>query len=167
MMASPTASRRPRRSLTERTGRIMISTTSRRATASRTGSCQCGHFLERQSQRRWQKSGRRSTHTRLVSHGNPRSNFVVQISCACSRVLSPSPSRYRTAGQNGIDGGGFQVIAQRASTEGAYLYVQFESLRKGYIDDMEFAVQDGRVNVRTSSRLGYLDLGVNAKRYNW
>ena len=33
--------------------------------------------------------------------------------------------------------------------------------------DVEFALQDGTANVRTSSRLGYLDLGVNAKRFNW
>ena len=32
---------------------------------------------------------------------------------------------------------------------------------------MEFALKDGICNVRTSSRLGYLDAGVNAKRFNW
>ena len=33
---------------------------------------------------------------------------------------------------------------------------------------MEFAVTPGGlVNVRTSSRLGFLDMGVNAKRYNY
>ena len=45
--------------------------------------------------------------------------------------------------------------------------MQFESQGKGYRDDMEFAVLNGVVNVRTSSRLGYLDYGVNAKRHNW
>jgi len=70
-------------------------------------------------------------------------------------------------GQSGIDGGGFQIVAQKATPESAYLYVQFESLRKGYIDDVEFAVSPSKVNVRTSSRLGYLDAGVNAKRFNW
>eukprot|EP00965_Chrysotila_dentata_P051183 1696311-Pleurochrysis_carterae.AAC.5 len=44
------------------------------------------------------------------------------------------------------------------------MYVQYESLRRGYIDDVEFALAKGIVNVRTSSRVGYLDLGVNAKR---
>ena len=63
-----------------------------------------------------------------------------------------------------IDGGGFKIITARAD----YLYVQFESLRKGFIDDVEFAVStDGSVQVRSSSRIGYLDLGVNAKRLNW
>ena len=32
---------------------------------------------------------------------------------------------------------------------------------------VEFAVRDGEVQVRSSSRLGFLDLGVNAKRLNW
>ena len=63
-----------------------------------------------------------------------------------------------------VDGGGFKIIT--ASSD--YLYVQFESLRKGFIDDVEFAVnEDGGVQVRSSSRLGFLDLGVNAKRLNW
>ncbi len=71
-------------------------------------------------------------------------------------------------GQNGIDGGGFKLMDSKVSGDtSAYLYVQFESLRKGYIDDFEIALADGVANVRTSSRLGYLDLGVNAKRYQW
>ena len=45
---------------------------------------------------------------------------------------------------------------------------QFESLRKGFIDDVEFFVnKDNSVQVRSSSRLGFLDLGVNAKHLNW
>ena len=36
-----------------------------------------------------------------------------------------------------------------------------------YIDDVEFSLHDGVADVRTSSRQGYLDLGVNAKRFNW
>jgi len=74
-------------------------------------------------------------------------------------------------GQAGIDGGGFQVanfwLPETAADVG-YLYVQFESLEAGYIDDMEFVVAPGGlVNVRTSSRLGFADFGANAKRYNW
>ena len=44
--------------------------------------------------------------------------------------------------------------------------VQFEAAA-GYVDDVEFLARDGLVQVRTSSRVGYLDYGVNAKRYNW
>ena len=59
-----------------------------------------------------------------------------------------------------MDGGGFKVVKEASSADSAYVYVQYESRRKGFIDDMEFALANGVVNVRTSSRLGYLDLGV-------
>lgn len=80
-------------------------------------------------------------------------------------------------GQRGIDGGGWKVKTFRLpeftkTADGqygdvGYLYVQYESEVQGYIDDVEFVVGDGLVNVRTSSRTGFLDYGVNAKRYNW
>ena len=41
------------------------------------------------------------------------------------------------------------------------------SLKKGYIDDVEFAVRDGLVEVRSGSRVGQTDLGVNARRLNY
>jgi len=69
-------------------------------------------------------------------------------------------------GQGGIDGGGFQVVTRDAKTR--YTYVQFESLKRGYIDDLEAAVDaDGSVQLVSSSRLGYLDFRVNAKRLNF
>lgn len=68
-------------------------------------------------------------------------------------------------GQRNIDGGGFKVVTDKADADAAYIYVMFESRRKGFVDDMEFALSGGKCEVRTSSRLGYLDLGVNAKRY--
>jgi uncharacterized protein (DUF1499 family) len=70
-------------------------------------------------------------------------------------------------GQGNIDGGGFKIITSDP-TKG-YMYIQFESLKAGYIDDVEFAVIDAfgqdSVQVRSSSRVGYLDFGVNAKRF--
>lgn len=73
-------------------------------------------------------------------------------------------------GQQGIDGGGFQVM----SFDLYYVYAQFESLRSGSIDDLEFAIapgtgvsaNEGRLLVRSSSRLGPLDYGANALRLN-
>jgi uncharacterized protein (DUF1499 family) len=67
-------------------------------------------------------------------------------------------------GQSKIDKGGFSIIAARPD----YLYAQFESLKHGFIDDLEFFVPpEGAVQVRSSSRVGFLDLQVNAKRLNW
>lgn len=70
-------------------------------------------------------------------------------------------------GQSNVDGGGFKIISNDPKT--GYIYVQFESVKNGYIDDVEFAFIDGEkaVQVRSSSRLGYLDYGVNALRLNF
>lgn len=72
-------------------------------------------------------------------------------------------------GQSDIDGGGFKIMT--TDIKKGYVYTQFESLKNGYIDDVEFAFIDGAgpraVQVRSSSRLGYLDFGVNAKRLNY
>jgi len=72
-------------------------------------------------------------------------------------------------GQGGIDGGGFKVVA--ADADKGYVYAQFESLKAGYVDDLEFAFVESSgkdsVQLRSSSRVGYLDYGVNAKRINF
>ena len=51
----------------------------------------------------------------------------------------------------------------------SYLYYQFESLKKGYIDDVEFARIPGSegILVRSASRVGFTDFGVNAIRLNY
>ena len=70
-------------------------------------------------------------------------------------------------GQGGVDGGGFAVIQEMDS----YIYLQFESLKKGYIDDVEFALNPNssqtQVLVRSASRVGFTDFGVNAVRLNY
>lgn len=77
-------------------------------------------------------------------------------------------------GQNNVDGGGFKVVT--SDPDKGYLYVQFESLKNGYIDDFEIAYlqstdpsqdSDRSAQVRSSSRVGWLDFGVNAKRINY
>jgi len=73
-------------------------------------------------------------------------------------------------GQQGIDGGGFSVKVETNQ----FLYVQFESLKRGHIDDVEFHLEpgtnpdakEGNFLVRTSSRVGFFDFGVNAVRLN-
>ena len=62
-------------------------------------------------------------------------------------------------GQSNIDGGGFEIVTY--DPRAGYIYVQFESLKNGYVDDFEFAfVEDSSdsnaVQVRSSSRLGYV-----------
>ena len=47
-----------------------------------------------------------------------------------------------------------------------YLYAEFTSSLMGFVDDVEFYVDEtaGTVQVRSASRLGQSDLGVNRKR---
>lgn len=72
-------------------------------------------------------------------------------------------------GQADIDGGGFNIVT--FDPVKGYIYVQFESLKNGFIDDVELAAigsdKSNAIQVRSSSRLGYLDYGVNAKRLNY
>lgn len=67
-------------------------------------------------------------------------------------------------GQGYVDGGGFKVVKETDR----YLYVQFEALKKGFVDDLEFYLGvDGLVQVRSGSRVGQTDFGVNAIRLNY
>mmetsp|Transcript_21632 Transcript_21632/g.50545 ORF Transcript_21632/g.50545 Transcript_21632/m.50545 type:complete len:287 (+) Transcript_21632:42-902(+) len=68
-------------------------------------------------------------------------------------------------GQSNLDGGGFQIV----TLTGDYLYAQFESLKKGRIDDVEFVIDaDGSMQVRSSGRIGRkADFGSNVKRLNY
>lgn len=70
-------------------------------------------------------------------------------------------------GQNGIDGGGFKIV--KYDEAGQYIYVQFQSYKVGYIDDFEcwFNPAIGKFDVRSASRIGLSDLGVNAKRLEY
>jgi len=69
-------------------------------------------------------------------------------------------------GHDGIDGGGFNIVT--IDNNKRYVYVQYESLKRGYIDDFELLVnEDGTIQVVSASRLGYLDYQVNAKRLNY
>jgi len=62
-----------------------------------------------------------------------------------------------TPGQGFIDGGGFKVSKETES----YIYVQFEALKKGYIDDVEFALsKDSSVQVRPTD-FSFLPLPVS------
>jgi len=56
--------------------------------------------------------------------------------------------------------------AQIIREDGNYLYAEFTSRLMGYVDDVEFLADadTGVVHVRSASRLGHSDLGVNRER---
>jgi uncharacterized protein (DUF1499 family) len=45
-----------------------------------------------------------------------------------------------------------------------YLHATAESKFFGFIDDVEFIYEQGKLHMRSASRLGYYDFGVNRKR---
>lgn len=55
-----------------------------------------------------------------------------------------------------------QIIA----LEDAYLYAECRSAIFRYVDDVEFYIDDEKklIHYRSSSRLGYYDVGVNRRR---
>lgn len=55
---------------------------------------------------------------------------------------------------------GASVVTQRPD----YLHAEFESAVFGFVDDVEFHAGRGRIDVRSASRLGYYDFGVNRRR---
>ena len=63
-----------------------------------------------------------------------------------------------------------QVVTSMAGSrvitdEEDYLYVEFKSRVMGFVDDVEFYFPDESIiHVRSASRMGYSDLGVNRKR---
>ena len=55
---------------------------------------------------------------------------------------------------------GATVIEEKAG----YLYAEFRTRLLGFVDDVEFLRGDGVIHVRSASRLGRRDFGVNRKR---
>jgi uncharacterized protein (DUF1499 family) len=53
-----------------------------------------------------------------------------------------------------------QIVAETEN----YLYAEFTSKFMGFVDDVEFYRTDGTIQVRSASRLGESDLGVNRQR---
>ncbi|WP_417662673.1 DUF1499 domain-containing protein [Pseudomonas sp.] len=57
-----------------------------------------------------------------------------------------------------------QPRATLTKAEGNYLRFEFTSALMRFVDDVEFLVGSQSVEVRSASRLGYSDMGVNRKR---
>jgi uncharacterized protein (DUF1499 family) len=62
-----------------------------------------------------------------------------------------------------------QVLARQPRTTMVaathnYLHVEFRTAILRFVDDVEFLVNDAAIQVRSASRVGYSDFGVNRKR---
>lgn len=55
--------------------------------------------------------------------------------------------------------------AEVVAAKGDYVHATYTSNLLGFVDDVEFVIHnDGRVDIRSSSRIGYYDFGVNRAR---
>jgi uncharacterized protein (DUF1499 family) len=84
---------------------------------------------------------------------------------------------YPQQGQGGVDKGGWKLADRQTNATGVtYLRYEFVSGRFGYIDDLEIRVAEDKksggggvvqISVRTASREGGYDFGVNAARIDF
>jgi len=91
-------------------------------------------------------------------------------------TLASVVKAYPQEGQNGVDLGGW-VFAEDKLASSGYARLEYKSGlgnfakffngNKPFIDDLELSVESDKVCIRSSSRVGDSDFGVNAKRVNW
>jgi uncharacterized protein (DUF1499 family) len=93
--------------------------------------------------------------------------------CVCSQGADPAhfiePLRYKKSPAEAM-ADLKQVLARQKrvtiiATNDSYLYAEFRSQRFRFVDDVEFLIEtNGVIQVRSASRVGHSDLGVNRKR---
>ena len=95
--------------------------------------------------------------------------------CVCS--AAPGPAHVAPLEFEGSAKDGLEKLAQVLSSmrgceitarEGNYLHAEFRTAWLGFIDDFEALFEEdqprGRLEIRSASRMGHSDLGVNRKR---
>ncbi len=77
--------------------------------------------------------------------------------------FSGSPEEAIAALRKVVEGAERTLVVKH---EGAYLYTEYQSKLMGFVDDVEFhaSAKDGVIHVRSASRLGRRDFGVNRQR---
>jgi hypothetical protein len=79
---------------------------------------------------------------------------------------------YPQAGQNGVDLNGWEIVEDGLSTGTARVeyksgignFAKFLNGNKPFVDDLKIEIGDSAVEIRSASRIGDSDLGVNQKR---
>ena len=99
----------------------------------------------------WKPNCVSSTVEKSDTHYIPPITFAGDAASAWAKLLTVVKSQPRT-----------QLISQQPN----YLYAEFRSAGLGFIDDVEFALDEkaGVIHLRSASRLGIGDLGVNRRR---
>lgn len=61
--------------------------------------------------------------------------------------------------------GGQIITEELLKPSGYYLHAEYESDWFNFVDDVEVVIKDDLIHIRSASRLGYSDMGVNASRF--
>jgi len=93
----------------------------------------------------------------------PPSASVKDIVADIESVMAAYPQ----SGQTDVDMGGNRLGEKNVDAGRVYLRYEFTSGKFKYVDDVEFFVDDRVVSVRSASRTGGYDYGVNATRLNY
>jgi len=81
-------------------------------------------------------------------------------------IFNTDNEQTKTAINNAITETGGKIISEKQlSPSGYYLHAEYESDWLKFVDDIEVVIKDGLIHLRSASRLGYSDMGVNAKRF--
>jgi hypothetical protein len=99
----------------------------------------------------------------------PEGTSKAKMAAAVKDVLTAYPQE----GQNKVDLGGWQIVedglengtsARVEYTSGLGNFAKFLNGNKPFVDDLKIEITDKTVELRSSSRIGESDLGVNQKR---
>ena len=81
-------------------------------------------------------------------------------------IFNTDNEQTKTAISNAITETGGKIISEKPlSPSGYYLHAEYESDWLKFVDDIEVVIKDGLIHLRSASRLGFSDMGVNAKRF--
>lgn len=81
-------------------------------------------------------------------------------------TLKPNSTQSHQAIVRAIKATGGSIQADSMSAEGQhYIHAEYQSRWLKFIDDVEVLITDNAVHIRSASRIGYSDMGVNAERY--
>jgi len=114
-----------------------------------------------------QSSGKNAAGPWTWPSGTSKADAVAQLTAAVNE--------YPQQGQSDVDKGGWALVDDQFSSgyaryefkSGLGNFAKFFNGGKPFIDDLEFSIGDSSVDVRSSSRVGDSDFGVNAKRLNF
>merc|ERR1712071_55849 len=91
---------------------------------------------------------------------------------AATDALKEALQTYPQEGQGGVDGGGWKFVDGEDRVEfkssGKGNFAKFFNGGKPFVDDFKFEVEDsGTIQIKSASRVGDSDFGVNANRVDF